>query len=93
MVKTTLLPVSLFIALTSSVAYAQLGPKDRMELKPQTSKESKWEIRPQTSRWRTWTEIELACLISKVRKMSSWFFTAANGDRTAHNSSVSWKAS
>jgi peroxiredoxin len=34
MVKTILLPVSLFIALTSSVAYAQLGPKDGMELKP-----------------------------------------------------------
>ena len=34
MVKTTLLPVSLFMALTSSVAYAQLRPKDGMELKP-----------------------------------------------------------
>jgi len=34
MIKTTLLSVSLFMALTNSVAYAQLGPKDGMELKP-----------------------------------------------------------
>jgi cytochrome oxidase Cu insertion factor (SCO1/SenC/PrrC family) len=34
MVKSILLRVSLFMALTSSVAYGQLGPKDGMELKP-----------------------------------------------------------
>ncbi len=34
MIKTTLLSVSLFMAPTNSVAYAQLGPKDGMELKP-----------------------------------------------------------
>ncbi len=34
MVKSILLPISLFMALTSSVAYTQTGPKDGMKLKP-----------------------------------------------------------
>jgi cytochrome oxidase Cu insertion factor (SCO1/SenC/PrrC family) len=34
MVKSTLLAVSLFVGLTSSIAYAQLGPKDGVKLKP-----------------------------------------------------------
>ncbi len=34
MVKSILLPISLCMALTSSVAYAQIGPKDGMKLKP-----------------------------------------------------------
>jgi cytochrome oxidase Cu insertion factor (SCO1/SenC/PrrC family) len=34
MVKIVVLAVSLLVVLTSSIAYAQLGPKDRANLKP-----------------------------------------------------------
>jgi cytochrome oxidase Cu insertion factor (SCO1/SenC/PrrC family) len=78
-----------FLTLFISLAHAQLGPKDGANLKPTDLERVNVGDTPPdfTLEDRDGNRISLSDFLGK--KMSSWFFIVANGDRTARNSSAS----